>query len=168
MAKDSLCSVCHEKATVFVSAVSGGILVEKAFCLNHAAELGLLDDKAFDLIPLSAPAPKKPNLLTPPGKKCPTCGFSQREFERRGRVGCHDCYTSFGDEIRAMLPKMHAGTLHLGKLPQKALQAGLVGNRIAHYRTEMERAIANEEFETAARFRDKISELETRLGPAEA
>lgn len=163
--KSPSCSQCGAAPTVFVTAVSAGQVTTKAYCKEHAHEAGLLDPHAFDLLPIEAPAPVTAELLAPRGRTCPSCGFSQREFEKRGRVGCATCYTTFGVEVRSMLPSIHAGTLHLGKLPQKALEAQAVGSRLKHYQSELQRAIAAEEFEAAARFRDKISETQALLIP---
>lgn len=157
------CEHCDAEATVFVTAVSAGQVTTRAYCEAHAREEGLLDPHAFDLLPMEAPTPQTTELLAPRGKTCPNCGFSQREFEKRGRVGCATCYSTFGVEVRSMLPRIHAGTLHLGKLPRKALEAQAVGSRLKHYQSELQRAIAAEEFEAAARFRDKINETQALL-----
>src|SRR5690606_11306750 len=46
---------------------------------------------------------------------CPTCGFTRRDFEKTGRLGCCDCYDTFGNEIAELLQRLHKGVLHKGK-----------------------------------------------------
>jgi len=50
-------------------------------------------------------------------KTCPCCRFTEEDFRRTLRLGCSECYQTFEFEIETMLPKMHRGTTHRGKIP---------------------------------------------------
>jgi protein arginine kinase activator len=50
-------------------------------------------------------------------KTCPSCGFTEKDFRRTLQLGCSECYQTFQFEIQTMLPKMHHGTTHCGKIP---------------------------------------------------
>jgi len=49
---------------------------------------------------------------------CETCGCTVEDFRRTGLFGCADCYLTFRFSLETMLPLMHKGTHHLGKIPQ--------------------------------------------------
>jgi protein-arginine kinase activator protein McsA len=48
---------------------------------------------------------------------CPCCGFTEEDFRRTLQLGCPECYRTFQFEIERMLPQMHHGTTHCGKIP---------------------------------------------------
>jgi protein arginine kinase activator len=50
-------------------------------------------------------------------KTCSCCGFTEEDFRRTLRLGCPECYRTFQFELETMLPQMHHGTTHCGKIP---------------------------------------------------
>lgn len=56
-------------------------------------------------------------------KKCPACGFTQKDFTRTLHFGCPACYGVFRAELSTFLPKMHRGLHHRGKTPKSFNQA---------------------------------------------
>ena len=98
---------------------------------------------------------------------CSVCGTRLKDFRKNGTVGCPECYSSFRDEIVSYLED-YAGTVkHLGKYPKKlkAYKALLVDKEILKKR--LREAVHNEDYETAAALRDRISSLENSEGDAE-
>jgi protein arginine kinase activator len=58
---------------------------------------------------------------------------------------------------------MHKGTEHVGKLPQRAHRAVELGDRMRSLTENLQKAVAEENYETAASLRDQIKQLETEL-----
>lgn len=76
-------------------------------------------------------------------RACPRCGISLITLELTRKAGCPGCYNFFQKEIRALTEEMVP--LDLEPDPQENLFRSL------------EEAVANEEYEKAARIRDKIN-----------
>ncbi len=95
---------------------------------------------------------------------CPSCGLSYVQFKAKGRLGCGGCYHAFSKPLERLLRNMHGSTSHTGKAP--ALQQEMVKRRqeIAVLRGALDRAVQREEFEEAARLRDRISAMEQAKG----
>ena len=96
-----------------------------------------------------------------PGQRCSFCGLAFRNFRESGRLGCPHCYTVFETHLRSLLRRIHGGTQHLGKvyLPPDPT-ASETGKRLDVLRSKLQRAVAAEDFERAARLRDEIRTLE--------
>jgi protein arginine kinase activator len=92
--------------------------------------------------------------------KCDRCHLNYMEFKQTGRLGCGHCYEAFGNRLDDLLRKIHGSDSHIGKVP-KGLEPVIHASRqIDGLRKEIQEAIRNEEFEKAARLRDKIKKLE--------
>lgn len=98
-------------------------------------------------------------------KRCDLCGISFRDFARSGKAGCPRCYQTFRDELASSLDELHGGRVHKGRHPKhgaaatpKAVDAPK--SEADLLREEMQKAIAEENFEKAAQLRDQIKKLE--------
>ena len=98
-----------------------------------------------------------------PTQKCPVCGFTQADFKKTGRLGCSVCYATFAEGLNTLLKAMHKGTEHVGKLPQRAHRAVELSDRMRSLTENLQKAVAEENYETAASLRDQIKQLETEL-----
>jgi protein arginine kinase activator len=79
------------------------------------------------------------------------CNSSLEDIKRVGRLGCAECYGTFKNELITLLPRMHSGNLqHYGKKPK---------NNIEMLKKKMALAVAEEKYEEAAIFRDRIKAL---------
>ena len=96
-------------------------------------------------------------------QKCPVCGYTQADFKKTGRLGCSGCYATFGEGLNTLLKAMHKGTKHVGKLPQRAHQEIQLSDRMRTLTENLEKAVAEENYETAATLRDQIRQLESEL-----
>jgi len=101
-----------------------------------------------------------------PTQKCPICGYTQADFKKTGRLGCSTCYETFADGLNTLLKAMHKGTEHVGKLPQRAHRAMELSDRMRDLTESLEKAVKEENYETAASLRDQIKQLETELASA--
>jgi protein arginine kinase activator len=54
---------------------------------------------------------------------------------------------------------MHKGTVHAGKVPQKALERRSLHERLTKLEGDLSEAIKAERYEEAARFRDEINQV---------
>ncbi len=53
------------------------------------------------------------------GTVCPCCGFTEEVFAEAFKLGCSLCYETFAPQIETMLPKLHSGVVHTGKVPTR-------------------------------------------------
>ena len=99
-----------------------------------------------------------------PTTRCSSCKLTLSEFRKTGKLGCSNCYSTFKREISTILKNIQWGISHRGKIPQKNSAGLLVKKEIQKLRGEQSHAIDQEEYEEAARLRDKIKELERSSG----
>lgn len=112
----------------------------------------------------------EPGGITPVGKEpvpvCPDCGMSLSEFRARGRFGCPRDYEVFAEHLDPLFERIHdvQPARHQGHLPEKSGGEEVVQRRqtVADLRKRLDAAVAEENYELAARLRDQISELESR------
>ena len=98
-----------------------------------------------------------------PAKKCAMCGFSQADFKKTGRLGCSECYVTFAEGLGSLLKAMHKGTEHVGKLPERAQRTMVLNQRMRALTENLQKAVADENYETAASLRDQIKRIEADL-----
>jgi protein arginine kinase activator len=102
--------------------------------------------------------------------KCTECGLSFEEFSRTGRLGCGHCYDAFRSSMQDLLRRIHGSTKHQGKRPAgapKPARATAKGKTLRQLKAELDRAVAEEDFEKAAQLRDKLRELKKTEEPKE-
>lgn len=94
-------------------------------------------------------------------KTCPICGISFADFRQGGRLGCAYDYVAFEDELEPLLVNIHGALAHTGKVPTNQSGSPERQHRLMQLKSEMKEAIAKEDYETASRLRDKISNIES-------
>lgn len=97
------------------------------------------------------------------GPRCPSCGLYYSEFSKSSQLGCDQCYEAFLEPLQTVVRRIQPGAAHTGKLPRR--RGGILESRrqIKRLRLEMKEAVLAEEFEKAAKIRDKIKVLELEL-----
>jgi protein arginine kinase activator len=93
-------------------------------------------------------------------RTCLECGLTYNSFKESGRFGCGECYNTFQQEIEPLLQKIQKQTRHVGKIPRRCGEEILLERNIADLRKRLQDAVNNENFEEAARLRDKIRDME--------
>jgi len=58
---------------------------------------------------------------------------------------------------------MHKGTEHVGKFPERAQRTVALNQRMRALTENLQKAVADENYESAASLRDEIKQLETDL-----
>ncbi|MDR1626966.1 MAG: UvrB/UvrC motif-containing protein [Spirochaetia bacterium] len=136
-------------------------------CEDCAREKGIIDnmdgiseDAAWFLHGLFEEIPGKPAGM----RSCPVCGTRLRDIRTSRRVGCSACYDIFSREIRKMLRLKDGERPHRGKLPKSVLSYKTFFIDRENLKIELELALDNEDYETAARLRDKIIGLDAAVG----
>jgi len=99
---------------------------------------------------------------------CPRCGMAYEDFRRVGRLGCGNCYEAFRRYLAPLLKRIHGSTQHVGRTPaavkpQAAAAASSPKEELGHLKQELKETIAAEDFEKAARLRDRVRALEARM-----
>lgn len=157
-----VCIVCKQKeAKVHYTELAQGQVKKIDLCEACAKEKGLSDPASFNLadilLGLGASQEMEQASESKGGElKCQTCGFTQADFKKTGRMGCSECYQVFAEGLAAMLKTMHKGTSHRGKVPSGHRKAQDTASKLAHLEKELAGAIAREDFEQAAVLRDQI------------
>lgn len=96
-------------------------------------------------------------------QRCPNCGLTYKQFGKLGRFGCSECYEAFQGYLDPLFRKMHGHTIHRGKIPNRAEGELKIRRDLERLKEELSRRVEAEEFEEAARLRDKIRALQERL-----
>ncbi len=152
-----LCEKCGMNlADLHLTHNINGKKTEMHVCHSCAAQMGYLGvDNIFSTDFF--------NLLTPNlagHARCPGCGETYEEYKATKRIGCKECYTHFASFLEPVLKRVHGKALHTGKLPKKASFKLHQKREIERLRLRLQEAIANEEFEKAAKLRDEIREID--------
>lgn len=92
--------------------------------------------------------------------RCKTCGLTYQQFSKIGRFGCSDCYRYFERVLEPLFRRVHGNTEHSGKVPERTGGQLKRKRELSDLRARLQSLVAREEFEEAARVRDRIRELE--------
>jgi protein arginine kinase activator len=93
-------------------------------------------------------------------RECPNCGIKFVEFRNSGRLGCPHDYEEFRQELLPLLENIHGETRHCGKLPRRQPQNKQTQSELIQLRNRLKHAVTTEDYEEAARLRDRIRQLE--------
>lgn len=97
--------------------------------------------------------------------KCKTCGSTYSDFRNTGKFGCANCYETFGDELDSVLKRLHGNNRHVqGERKKVVAKTNTVENEIEDLKMKLKECIQKEEYEEAAKLRDKIKEIENKRG----
>lgn len=171
------CDVCHKgNATVHLTEIVDNQITELHLCEDCARQKGAQMEQHFGLADLLAGLADLGQQFEGQGVsdgKCPSCGLTYQDFKRVGRLGCSECYSAFKDSLKVLLKRIHGSTQHLGRVPieqKKQIKKSLrvirslkeKPDELAVLRAKLQKAIEVEEFEQAAKLRDKIKAIEVK------
>jgi protein arginine kinase activator len=138
----------------------------------------------------AVPTPPTPSQAAALSTPCAGCGTTYGQFRQNGLLGCPTCYSQFENQLVPLLARAHeGGTSHIGKVPRRLVASGSVPaatspappppaervtapkvdpqavaralvQRIAMLKKRLAEAIADEEYEKAAKLRDELVRLE--------
>lgn len=165
-----LCDICGKNpATVHLTEIVDEQMNELHLCEECARQKSAQMEQQFGLSDLLAGLAEfeKPAVdKEAAGLKCPNCKLTYADFKKIGRLGCGECYVTFRKYLAPLLRKIHGSSQHFGKSPARAAKAPKKKPDLQDLRDRLQKAVADEEFEEAARIRDQIKELEKK--PAQA
>lgn len=164
------CDMCDNEATVHLTQIVDGKMSSHNLCEHCSKEKGLMDPTGFQLadVLMGAGSQKKGKGVetTEDTATCPECGFTRAHLKKIGRLGCPECYHTFSEDLDNMLRAMHKGTRHIGKSPglmlTPAASQAQLKKRLGDLKQAIERAVAEERYEDAARLRDEMKEVESK------
>ncbi|WP_077615912.1 UvrB/UvrC motif-containing protein [Caenibacillus caldisaponilyticus] len=165
------CQECHLRpATLHFTKIVNGKKMEVHLCEQCAREKGevMAGSNAFSihnllsgLLNFEEMAGHSDPFEEPSVLQCPKCGLTYSDFIKVGKFGCAECYRAFRDRLDPILRKVHAGnTVHTGKVPKRTGKGISIKRKIKELKEKLQRLVANEEFEEAAKVRDEIRALE--------
>ena len=173
-----LCQNCNKnEATVKYTEIINGEKREVMLCEECSRELGIghmnfnmpIDFSSFfgDLLEGYEDNSFMPLLTANKQLKCNNCNMSFDEFMEQGKFGCEKCYDAFSPKIDSILKRIQGSNRYAGRK--------LVGNKESKIefeekpekketekeklQRELKEAIEKENYEEAAKIRDKIKEL---------
>jgi protein arginine kinase activator len=160
-----LCDQCHERDAVLnLTQIVENAVTQLHLCEKCAAERGIETTVSMPKHPLGdflQAVQQQAQQLPGDAARCSYCGTSLRDFRTSGRLGCAQCYGAFEQSLRDLLRRVHGSAQHVGRayeVPNPALLERDVS--LGALRAKLQKAIENEEFETAATLRDEIRTLE--------
>lgn len=162
-----LCDICKQNvATVHLTQMVEGKTKKVDLCEGCSKAKGVDDPTGFSLadLLLGLGAAQEMDQAAAGGElKCSNCGFTQADFKKAGRLGCSECYNVFSEGLESLLKTMHKGTRHIGKRPHSLQTEAEIANKLKALQKQLDKAIADENFESAAQLRDEIKQAKAKL-----
>ncbi len=163
-----LCHICKKNvATVKYTEIVDGQVTEIYVCQECARK----DDSEISpnfggtptLTKLGSKSLTMPLRVANMDSVCPSCGRTYFELVHSGQLGCPHCYETFQESLISLIELAHGATQHVGKTP-KGWVTGTDAARakLMRYRGLLQKAVHDERYEDAARFRDLIKAVESR------
>ena len=157
------CQICNkESATIHLTEIENGVKKEVHLCEDCYKEKNTV----------GAPPPSIDNLIKTfindlednldenDARKCPVCGTSYADFQKKGLLGCPEDYSVFKADLEPLLEKIHGSVKHKGKVPRAVFTGRADSDRLIMLRKELDDVIKNEMYERAAELRDQIRNIE--------
>lgn len=161
-----LCQNCGKnEATTHIKRIVNGEAAEAHLCADCAKSLGYNDvfsDFGFNFSDMLGSFFNEPTVgaLSNRVLRCEKCGSTFNDIVRSGKIGCADCYSTFYDKLLPSLSRIHGKTHHVGKVPNANADVKKE-NKIERLKSELQQAVEKQDYETAAKLRDEIKELES-------
>ncbi|HPD47587.1 MAG TPA: UvrB/UvrC motif-containing protein [Anaerohalosphaeraceae bacterium] len=161
--------MCNERtATIHLTEISEGMRMESHLCEICAQKQGLavksqipLNELLSTLLAAQSESQTEAAAETAADVRCPVCGMTFKKFIQKSHLGCHNDYKAFGEPLKAVIQKAQNGSLrHRGKVPAAAPAATRDQIRLINLRQQLEEAVRNEDYETAAKLRDMMESMQ--------
>ena len=159
-----LCEECGKnQATVSITVTTGNGVKTRRLCPEcmKKMELSLAKGDIQSFLSSIMSVLSKEKKTEQPEITCSACGLTYAKFEHTGRLGCAQCYRDFASHLKPMLQKIHGRTQHAGRKPKAFVPnpQDEINARILQLRQKMDEAVAEENFEDAAKYRDELRQL---------
>lgn len=153
-----ICQRCQNEASVHLTERINGRRRELHLCVGCARDAGVVlpetpPDLGLDSVVQSLIAKHVGELVGELAElSCPDCGMRYMDFRVGGRLGCPQDYHVFNHGLLPLLQRFHGATRHVGKRARPRPEAA---ERL-RLRSRLREAVALEDYEEAARLRDRI------------
>ncbi len=130
--------------------------------MGYAMPLRLCDVCAQDLPVTNDPMTTALTMFQvhlPALQTCPRCQVAFQSICHSTTLGCSYCYTFYRSHLEALLQRVQGSELHRGKTPLRKGHGPSQRQVISELKERLQQAIGEENYEEAARLRDKIQEL---------
>lgn len=115
--------------------------------------------------------PDASRFKSAPSGRCPKCRTTWDRLREDGRAGCASCYEMFEEELGETMEMGQHAAQHTGKAPRAATRRqrrlemlrARRDSRLAMLRERLQAALEGEQFEEAAKLRDKIKVVESTI-----
>lgn len=162
-----LCEKCKKQfATVHLTEIKSGKRREKHLCEGCARNLNIPHQQTISIQDLLGTLMEKGQQKdsASDSRACPHCNIKFSEFKKKGRLGCAYDYEVFKKPLEELFKKVHGSTRYVGKVPRGFGVGPVYKNELIKLKEQLDRVIKAEEYEEAARIRDRIIELEGLIG----
>jgi protein arginine kinase activator len=157
------CQRCHNAATLHITEVLENEQFEELHLCEQCAQKYLYESQP-NAGKEKGPAAEAVGEAEEAGflsqQECPLCGIKFMEFRNSGRLGCPHDYQVFREELTPLLESIHGETRHCGKAPRRLPQNKQTQSELIQLRNRLKQAVTKEDYEEAARLRDRIRQLE--------
>lgn len=169
-----LCDICHvREATIRFTQVYNLKKKELNICKVCAEEKGFSNplvglQKLFgSLLFLTQLEKEEPEYDQKDVElRCKSCNLTWKAFQKEGLLGCKGCYSAFDEKLKVLLRRIHGSNKHIGNRPSN--------RRILEKKPDLQAlknklkiAINKEDYEQAAKLRDRIRDIEASLNRME-
>jgi protein arginine kinase activator len=157
------CQKCQNTATLHITEVLSENQFEELHLCEQCAHKYLYETQAKSNSPKGALAEHLSEVESTPmlaQQECPMCGLTFADFRNSGRLGCPNDYQEFKEELMPLLENIHGETKHIGKTPRRLPQTKQTQTELMHLRNKLKQAVTREDYEEAAKIRDRIRQLE--------
>ena len=164
-----LCERCFERhATISIIQIINGEKTELHICENCSEGEGIEAivsnlPQIFTKMILDVLKQKEKEAKRTGGKyavrKCSSCGYSWEEFRKTGPLGCDKCYVFFKEQIIEIVKQAQGQSLHVELKQESKRSFETAEDKSTLLENALQKAVQNEEYEKAAKLRDKIRSL---------
>lgn len=174
------CDFCNKnEATIHLIKIQGSNVEKINICRECAKDFSFLNEEDFygDLTKIFYKIFQSGKGSTQSGNskkilkdlsfrrnlKCSICGMDLKAIKRTGKVGCGNCYSEFKDILFPVIKSIQGSLENKGKIPVNTSKKIRLEKSIKDLRYKLQREIIIENFEGAAKIRDKIKRLEKNI-----
>jgi protein arginine kinase activator len=154
------CQKCHSQATLHITEILSEDQFEELHLCEQCANKYLYEPHQKGVGPKATEQAREAEESLFNQHECPSCGIKFVEFRNTGRLGCPNDYQEFREELLPLLENIHGETKHCGKTPRRLPQSKQTQSELFQLRGRLKQAVQKEDYEEAARIRDRIKQLE--------
>jgi len=158
-----LCQRCKKNtATVHLTDIVKNEKRERHLCEKCASEEGITVKQQVPINELLANFVMEQSGARELAKlTCPECGMSFLEFRNSGLLGCPNDYDAFAKALVPLLERAHEGaSQHKGKSPAGGGPDREKQRQVAALQRQLAEAVEKEDYELAAKLRDRMKAVE--------